>query len=141
MKKALFLTLVFTLIAVAKTWSQTDPSPATKPAKDKTEQMQKAEEKSGGAAYSGKGKGGDKDMVEKEKKSGKKKAKKAHKNKQKDKQKDKVKEGEKAETPSEDAPEAGGKTKPQPKKLEPKEKTTEPATTTPKPKKGTSDNK
>lgn len=137
MKKAFFLTLVFALLTVVKTWAQTDAAPATKPAKDKTEQMKKAEEKSDGAAYSGKGKGGDKDMVEKSKKSGKKKSKKSPKNKQKDK----VKEDKKAEGTSEEMPEAGDKQKPQPKKLEPKEKTKEPTTTTPKPKKGTSDNK
>lgn len=65
MKKHLLITLLLALFASATTWAQSDPK--AKAPKSKTEQAAKAEEKSDGAAFSGQGKGGEKDMVEKEK--------------------------------------------------------------------------
>lgn len=101
MKKALILTFVFVLAIFAKAWSQTDNAKSAPVAKDKTEQMKKAEENSDGAAYSGKGKGGDKDMVEKEKKG---KAKGKHKKGKKAKKAKKAKKNKDAETPGDEQP-------------------------------------
>lgn len=123
MKKALILTFVFALITFAKAWSQNDKTQPTAkptaPAKDKTEQMKKAEEKSDGAAYSGKGKGGEKDMVEKDKKDKTKKAKKAKKAKKdkKTKKAKKVKQGEQPESGDKEQPDEQPKpqTEPAPK--------------------------
>lgn len=91
-----FVALVATAVALAQT---TDPQPkkATSPAnktermekaqqKDKTDQVRHAEERSNGAAYSGKGKGGEKGTAEREKK-GKGKAKGHDKQKAKGKEK------------------------------------------------------
>lgn len=142
MKKAFILTFVFALISFVKVWSQTE-QPTTKPtpaSKDKTEQMKKAEEKSDGAAFSGKGKGGDKDMVEKNKT---KKAKKAKKVKKAKKEKagdtqeeapqtEKTRPGGGTDTPQP----ANNKKAPQPKKVEPQKKPAE----TPKQRTGTSEN-
>ncbi|GAB4497134.1 MAG: hypothetical protein OHK0019_30190 [Saprospiraceae bacterium] len=132
MKKTLILTFVFALISFAKVWSQTE-QPTTKPTpapKDKTEQMKKAEEKSDGAAYSGKG--GDKDMVEKDKTKKIKKAKKAKKAKKSKKEKAGDAQEEKPQTEktrpggTTDTPQpAGNKQAPQPKKVEPQKKPAE----------------
>lgn len=91
MKKTILFTVVFALIAMANAWSQTEAQPTqTAPsAKDKSEKIKHAEEKSGGAAYSGKGKGGDKDQVgksEKVKTKSKNKTGKSKKGKKKEKQ-------------------------------------------------------
>ena len=109
MKKALILSIVFVLITFVKAWSQTEPptaTPTTKPAapaNNKTEQMKKAEEKSDGAAYSGKGKGGEKNMVDKSEKEKAKKDKKAKKAKKAKKMK-KAKETDAPNTLTPDQP-------------------------------------
>ncbi len=100
MKRAILLSLVFALISVANAWSQTGtPVQSTKPAKTETEKTTPAEEKSDGAAYSGKGKGGDKDRVEKgEKTKNKEKSKKGKSKKgKKGKKGEKHQKGEKGE--------------------------------------------
>ena len=147
MKKTIVLSLAFALISFGKAWSQSDAAPTAKPTvapKDKTEQMKKAEEKSGGAAYSGKGKGGEKDSVEKSKPGKGQKSTKRPKKGRSGKHSEgtgKVKEGESEKrsktTPPTDTPQPEGSQAPQPKKLEPKKKTTE---TAPQPKTGTGGN-
>jgi len=94
MKKTLLFVLFFALFAVANTWAQTEaqPTQTTPSAKDKTEKIKHAEEKSGGAAYSGKGKGGDKDVAEKSKKDKTKSKSRAGKSKKGKKGKKKVKQ-------------------------------------------------
>lgn len=76
MKKHLVITLVLAFFASATAWSQTDSK--AKEQKSKTEQAAKAEEKSHGAAYSGQGKGGEKNMTDKQKPAKGKKGKKGH---------------------------------------------------------------
>lgn len=66
MKKSLVLSFAFLFGFIATAISQTDAQPKAKTTKDKSEQVRHAEEKSQGAAHSGQGRGGDKDMVEKE---------------------------------------------------------------------------
>ncbi|MCC7507680.1 MAG: hypothetical protein IT259_20390 [Saprospiraceae bacterium] len=122
MKKHLLITLLLALFASATTWAQSDPK--AKAPKSKTEQAAKAEEKSDGAAFSGQGKGGEKDMVEKEKGQHKgkhaKKGKKGHPHKghkeDKEKGKDLKRVGE--------APQPQGRPKPT---TEPAPKPTQPA--------------
>ncbi|MCW5921219.1 MAG: hypothetical protein KIS77_02670 [Saprospiraceae bacterium] len=135
MKKALVLTFVFGLITFAKAWSQTEPSPAQRPAvsKDKTEQMKKAEEKSDGAAYSGKGKGGEKDMMEKQKDNkgkakGQSKAKKAKQRPTTDEARQDARPASQNKKPSGDVPQPAKQQEPQQKKAEPKK---QPSETTP----------
>ncbi|MBK7937072.1 MAG: hypothetical protein IPJ82_08230 [Lewinellaceae bacterium] len=126
MKKAIFLSLVFALVSIANVWAQTEaqPTQTTKPTKDNTEKINHAEEKSGGSAFSGQGKGGDKDVVEKReknkdkaKKKGK-KAKKAKKEKKKAKKEKSAGAGKKKrhghDDQSGDDDQKGQSTKPQP---------------------------
>lgn len=67
MKKTLFFSFLLSLLFVVKVSAQNPTAPATettKPAKDKTEKMKHAEERSGGHAYSGRGKGGEKNTTD-----------------------------------------------------------------------------
>lgn len=90
MQKQLILIAAFLLSVATATWAQTDADvKTTKPAKSiqKTEKNTHAETQSDGAAFSGKGKGGDKDQVEKRKKHPKGKHKNKHGKKGKNKHK------------------------------------------------------
>ncbi len=115
MSKKSFLVLLTVLYAAGAVMAQTDRRPAAdgqKSASDnrKFENVQQhAEEKSDGAAFSGKGRGGDKDLREKEKKG--RKGKRGHKAHREEKQH----RGKHERSPAdEDKPGPTPETKPQP---------------------------
>jgi hypothetical protein len=103
MTKRIVLTALVAFLATVVALAQTDPAPSTQPSpanktakvqkaqkaqkKDKAAKVEHAEERSNGAAFSGKGKGGEKNMTDKTKKDKAKAKKKGQKNKQKNKAK------------------------------------------------------
>lgn len=124
MTKRIVLTALAAFMATVVALAQTEPAPSkrTSPAnksekvekaqqKDKAAKVEHAEERSNGAAYSGKGKGGEKNMADKAKKDKAKGKKKGQKNKNKHKNKAKGKDaqkGKKSEDNDDKAPSDSG---------------------------------